>query len=103
MMFRVYLRSHNGVAENRTVTPSPAVAMAAFRELLARSDLEGGKWAAVFSAPRLDSTGGNSSTYFSRFDRPVGDGRIAPDDPRLDPLATREAADRVMSSLPGRE
>lgn len=85
MLFRVYLRSHApgevGRIDmaSRTVTHNPTAAIVAYRELLARDDLIGQKCAAVLSRD-------GSSLFFSRFDREIGDGRLAADDPRLDPL-----------------
>lgn len=75
--------------------------MTAYRALLARSDLDGQAVAAVFKPPRgYDGGTSNVATYFSRFDRDIGDGRIDAADPRLDPFASRAAADQIAMSLP---
>lgn len=89
MLFRVYLRCHeaNRVGEidmaSRTVTHNPNAAIIAYRELLARDDLAGQKWAAVLSRA---TSGSGSALFFSRFDRDFDDGRIKPNDIRLDPM-----------------
>lgn len=95
MIFRVYLRCHeaNRVGEidmaSRTVTHNPDAAITAYRALLARDDLSGQKWAAVLSR----ATGGSGSAlFFSRFDRPFGEGRLKADDSRLDPLMDHDDA-----------
>lgn len=80
---------------------TPEAAMAAYRTLLAREDLIGQPMAAVFKPPAgAIAGGGNISTFFSRFDCEIGRGRIAPDDPRLDPWATQDAAMQIAGSLP---
>lgn len=57
---------------NRTQTESLAAAEVAFRELLARTDLEGEDCAVRFVVD-------GRSIHYSRFDQPFGAGRIAPD------------------------
>lgn len=82
MIFRVYLRSHDGPETGRILeriepTGDTDAAVAAYRRFLARNDFSGQKVAAVLSRNRV-------SIYFSRFDRNFGDGRIHPNAP-LDP------------------
>lgn len=99
MTWTVRLRRHadGRIIESATYT-DPGAAMAAYRTLLGRRDLDGQPLAAVFKPPAGPS--GNHATFFSRFDGEVGAGRISPDDPRLDPAATREEADAIASSPP---
>ena len=105
MSFKVYLRSHapDEVGridpESRTNTADARVAVKAYRELLARDDLEGQPWAAVLSVPRGLTTGGGRSLYFSRFDRPFGLGRIHPDAP-IDAFADPEKAEQIAKWQP---
>lgn len=95
MLFRVYLRSHaaNEVGKidmaSRTITSNPEAAIIAYRALLARDDLIGHPCAAVLSRAVQRS---GSSLFFSRFDKELGQGRIAADDPRLDPLMDENEA-----------
>ncbi len=95
----VRLRSHDGggILEKASYG-TPDAAMSAYRALLAREDLDGQPVAAVFKPPAGMVQGGNVSTFYSRFDRPLGSGRIAPDDPRLDPHATADEAHRVADT-----
>jgi hypothetical protein len=99
MSWMVRLRAHDGgELLERASYGSPAAAMTAYRALLAREDLVGQPVAAVFKPPAGMIEGGNVATWFSRFDKPVGKGRIAPDDPRLDPLATADEARNAVGS-----
>lgn len=102
MSWMVRLRAHDGgELLERASYGSPAAAMEAYRALLAREDLVGQPVAAVFKPPRGAVGEANAATWFSRFDKPVGQGRIAPDDPRLDPFTTAdEARDAVGSPAP---
>ena len=71
--FKVDIRWPDGQRlTDRTQTSSAAAAEAAYRELLAREDLIGQPCAARFVVD-------GRSLYYSRFDRPLGDGRLAPD------------------------
>ena len=101
----VRLRSHDpDDGEGRIIESAdyrnPDAAMAAYRVLLGRPELVGTLGTAVFKPPANMVTDGNTSTWWSRFDCDVGDGRVAPDDPRLDPFATQEECHDVQSSLP---
>lgn len=97
----VRLRSHDeGRILESANFANPDAAMGAYRALLGRQELVGEKFAAVFKPPVGAVTEGNSSTWFSRFDRDVGDGRVSPLDPRLDPWATPERVHEVQTSLP---
>ncbi|WP_419952761.1 hypothetical protein [Methylobacterium sp.] len=102
MTWMVRLRAHDGgeILE-RASYGSPDAAMDAYRLLLGREDLVGQPLAAVFKPPP-DATGdGNVGTWFSRFDKPLGAGRIGPDDPRLDPWANAyDAKSAVYSPAP---
>lgn len=60
-IYRVYLRGHNQTVSEKTVTESPTVAEAAFREMMKRRDLWCTPNAAVLS---LD----NHQLEFRRFD-----------------------------------
>jgi hypothetical protein len=62
-MYRIYLKWPESRVSEKTVTASPAVAEAAFRALLEKSDLKGKEVAAVLS---LDGKG----LEYRRFDRP---------------------------------
>ena len=74
---------------DRTVSTSRAAAFRAFRELLARTDLEGQAVAARFVVD-------GRSLYYSRFDKPFGQGRIHPEAPiRAD--VDRGEADRLAT------
>jgi len=64
----------NGTLSDRVRTEDPVEALQAFRKLLEREDLVGQEIAA-----RLVVDG--QSIYFSRFDKPLGEGRIHPDAP----------------------
>lgn len=96
----VRLRQHDGRIVETASYGSPIAAMDAYRLLLSREDLVGEPLAAVFKPPRGAVTDGNSSTWFSRFDRGIGDGRTSPDDPRLDPFARLERVHEVLHSRP---
>ncbi len=80
----------DGKLEERLVTKDADYAEAHFRRLLAREDLIGKP-----AAARLVSPFAGRSIYFSRFDRPLGRGRIHPQAPlnlmRLDD-GTQEAS-----------
>ena len=65
MPYRIYLKWPDSRVSDKTVTGNPEVAEAAFRELLARSDLVGKLVVAVLS---LDNRG----LEYCRFDRPKG-------------------------------
>ena len=82
---------------------TPDAALAAYRALLARGEFEGQPLAAVFKPPRDLVQPGNSSTWFSRFDREIGAGRIDPDDQRLDPWTPRAEAERIALTPPERQ
>lgn len=78
-MYRVYLKTFNSQgysevdAESKTVTRSPSVAEAAFRELISREDLKGTKTHAVLSL-------NNQQLMYHRFDRLPGyKDYVAPD------------------------
>lgn len=77
-MYRVYLRWPGQRVSDKTVTPSPQIAEAAFRELLSRTDLVGQRVAAVLS---LD----NRQLEFCRFDLAPGSNIVhrlkSPDEP----------------------
>lgn len=81
-----------GELSDRTETDDAATAIAAFRELLSRPDLDGQAVAARFVV-------GGRSLYYSQFDRPFGGGRIHPDAP-LDPGADRAHADALARWTP---
>ncbi|MCJ2023237.1 hypothetical protein [Methylobacterium sp. J-067] len=93
------MRAHGDgkIVENATFK-TPEAAMAAYRLLLDREDLVGQPMAAVFKPPRDVIEAGNRATWFSRYDRDLGQGRIAGDDPRLDPLARGYDADSALNS-----
>lgn len=63
-MYRIYVRWPEQRVSDKTATPSPAVAEAAFRELLRRDDLQGQRAAVVLS---LD----NRQLECVRLDQPV--------------------------------
>lgn len=99
-LYKVDLRygatDQSGKVTQPTRTPYADVAMAAYRKLLGL-DLTG-DIAARFV---VEGAGGKSaSLYYSKFDRPFGQGRIHPD-AYLDPYATREHADKLASWRPG--
>ncbi|KQP91364.1 hypothetical protein ASF60_18140 [Methylobacterium sp. Leaf113] len=100
MTWTVRVRAHDGgeILEKASYG-SPEAAMAAYRLLLAREDLAGEPVAAVFKPPRGVVSPNNIATWFSRFDKDLGAGRIGPDDPRLDPYAD-EATCRAAVSTP---
>lgn len=101
MTWTTRLRAHaDGRITEAAKHATPEAAMAAYRLLLAREDLAGQPMAAVFKPPAGAVGTGNVATFFSRFDRPLGQGRIAPDDPRLDPWATHDDAARIADTLP---
>lgn len=105
MTWTVRLRSHAEIDAGRILESAafeePAPAMDAYRAMLGRADLLGQPVAAVFKPPvGFDGTRANVSTFFSRFDVPVGAGRIDPRDPRLDPLLSRAEADRIAQTPP---
>lgn len=77
---------------DRTETRDPVLALAAFRSLLQRSDLEGEDVAA-----RLVVAG--KSLYYSNFRKPLGGGRIHPDAPLKLP-AEQSEADELARWLP---
>ena len=66
-LYRVYLRDaqQHVYPETKTQTGSRAVALSAFSELVARTDLDGQKLAAVLSC-------NNGQLAFHRFDHPPG-------------------------------
>lgn len=102
MTWTVRLRAHadGRIVENATFQ-APDAAMIAYRALLNRKDLIGKPLAAVFKPPHGVDPNGNVATLFSRFDMPIGYGRIAADDPRLDPFITKDAGDDLtMSGMP---
>lgn len=78
-MYKIYLKrktQHGSevYTTDRTTTPSPAAAEAAFRELISRTDLNGQCVAAVLS---LD----NRQLMYHRFDRSTGYADfVGPDD-----------------------
>lgn len=86
------LGHRNGELSDRMETDDPAEAVEAFRELLRFDHLAGEAVAARFVV-------GGRSLYYSRFDRPFGNGRIHPDAP-LDPGADRKAADALARWTP---
>ncbi|KST61234.1 hypothetical protein AO398_00680 [Methylobacterium sp. GXS13] len=100
MPWMVRLRAHDGgeILE-RASFGSPSAAMDAYRLLLRREDLIGEPLTAVFKPPRgATGSDGNTSNWFSRFDRELGQGRIGPDDPRLDPFANSNDAYGAVNS-----
>ncbi|MCJ2040837.1 hypothetical protein MKK55_18055 [Methylobacterium sp. J-059] len=98
MAWTVRLRAHGDgrILENATFT-TPSAAMEAYRLLLDREDLVGQPLAAVFKPPRGAVDDGNIATWFSRFDRELGEGRIAGDDDRLDPWADANATSSALN------
>lgn len=93
-MFKVDLRWEDGRRlSDRVKVNNPEHALEAFRELLRRADLVGQDVAARFVVE-------NRSLYFSRFDQPVGEGRIHPDAP-LRANASRDEADSLARWKPG--
>lgn len=99
MPWTVRLRAHadGEIIENATFG-TPSAAMDAYRLLLDREDLVGQPLAAVFKPPRGAVSDSNLATWFSRFDRELGQGRIAGDDPRLDPWADANATSSALNS-----
>lgn len=90
MIYRVYLRGHDGLIDmaSRLVTKDATAAEAAYRALLSRDELLGHPVSAVLSST-VDRPGGSGhAIYLSRFDRDVGGGRI---DPRAPLSLTRES------------
>lgn len=80
--FRVYLKrrtAHGSEVFEKTSTPSAAVAEAAFRELLRRTEFAGQNVAAVLSRD-------NKHLYYHRFDRAPGDDDYVAPDAKLDLL-----------------
>lgn len=104
MTWIVRLRAHdNGRIVESATFRAPDAAMAAYRALLGRKELVGEPLAAVFKPPQGVDPAGNVATLFSRFDMPVGYGRIAADDPRLHPFLTKTAGDEIaLSACPDR-
>lgn len=99
MSWIVRLRDVDGRVLETASYGSPSAAMDGYRLLLAREDLVGQPVAAVFKPPRgAVGDGGNLSTWFSRFDEPLGAGRIGPDDPRLNPWAREIDARAAVNS-----
>jgi hypothetical protein len=86
--YKVDLRwEDGGRLTDRTISPDREAAFMAFRNLLAREDLAGQAVAVRFVVD-------GRSLYFSRFDRPFGEGRILPGAPiRAD--VDRDEADRL--------
>lgn len=82
---------------DRTETPDPELALAAFRRLLARTDLDGEDVAARLVVPIGN---GSRSLYYSNFRKPVGRGRIHPDAPLRLEGVTPEEADALARWLP---
>ncbi|ACS39670.1 MULTISPECIES: hypothetical protein [Methylorubrum] len=99
MTWHVRLRAHDGgeILERASYGSSEA-AMDAYRLLLGREELVGQPLAAVLRPPAGVVAEGNVSNWFSRFDRPLGQGRIGPDDPRLDPYADPATAEQALNS-----
>jgi len=103
MTWKTDLRRHDGHLSERTLTPDPATAEAAFRALLAREDLIGQPIAARLVSPLT-----RRAIYFSRFDRGLGDGRIHPSAPLdlsadqdLTAIATKwRPSDNIRETLP---
>jgi hypothetical protein len=94
----VRLRAQEGDILENASYGTPSAAMSAYRALLGRQELVGQHMAAVFKPPRGLVTQSNTSTWFSRFDRELGAGRIGPDDPRLDPYADETTAASVANT-----
>lgn len=90
MSWKIDLRWHDGRLTERTETGDPDIAVAAFRALLGRDDLDGQPVAARMVSPLT-----RRSIYFSRFDGRPGLTRLhpaAPIDPHADRDMTAEAA-----------
>lgn len=64
MLYRAYLRAHDGYVpdETKTITHDPTVALLAFSDLVERTDLDGQNFAAVLTCQ-------NKRVAFHRFDR----------------------------------
>ncbi len=91
-LYSVYLRGHDGRISDQTKTGTPATAVAAFRTLLARRDLDGEPLAVVLRDQRQTRT-----LLYSRFDLPVQ--QLLPDD-RIDlDHLTSEVADIATSAI----
>lgn len=65
-IYRVYLRTFDGQISEKTITPDPLAAEAAFSELVNRTSLDGQKFAAAL-------TFNNRQVAFHRYDRSPGD------------------------------
>ena len=63
--YRAYLRTHDGVVSDKTVTHDPDVALEVFSALVNRTDLDGQRMAASL-------TRDNQSAAFHRFDKSPG-------------------------------
>lgn len=101
MTWTVRLRAHaDGLLIERATYGTPEAAMDAYRVLLARPDLSGQPVAAVFKPPAGAVERGNRSTWFSRFDRALGEGRLHPHDMRLDPWTGQGEAERIAMTSP---
>lgn len=86
--YKVDVRSEDARLTNRTVTEDPAVALVAFRRLLATPDFWGKPLAVRLVV-------GGRSLYYSKCDKPLGAGRIHPAAP-ISLTASREEADAVQ-------
>lgn len=65
MIYRAYLRTADQKVREKTITESREVALAAFAELVGRTDLDGQKLAAALTCD-------NQQVAFHRFDRAPG-------------------------------
>lgn len=65
MVYRTYLRAHDGRVSEKTVTPDQRAAGEAFAALVDRTDLDGQKMAAALTC-------NNRQLAFHRFDREPG-------------------------------
>jgi hypothetical protein len=88
------VNGRDGALEERLVTKDADYAEAHFRRLLAREDLIGKPVAA-----RLVSPFAGRSIYFSRFDRPLGGGRIHPHAP-LNLMRQNDGTQEASAWLP---